>query len=236
MVRLTNAEQVPGGMKYIALYQDILGVYYAGGNLSEETQKLVDKGIGDNPDFEDKYTPYWAHYDYYYHELEDVEVPYFIKCYVDTFFRNPGTMLQAILCRLDMLWDINPGVNAYESWQWRVENSGGNWTYLVEERQGNALTDLYNTVGEASKEYPYKDIIWRVALWNALFILLVVKVKDKRDYMPFFPFFGFVLAYVVSLGWSHYRYYWADEGMMFMSCILIITGRVNKAKEIDETV
>ena len=238
LVQITNAEPVPGGMKYVALYQDILGVYYAGGDLSDQALNLVDKGVGEKPEFKDKYTPYWAYYDDYYPELEDEEASDFIKCYISTFLRNPGTMLQAILCRLDMLWDIHPGINAVESWQWIVENKGGNWTYLVRERDRNFLTDLYNAVGEASKDYPFKGIIWRVAIWNIMFILLLGQVKEKNAHISYLPFYGFVIAYAVSLGWSHYRYYWADELLMLMSCFLIMADSLNekKAFEINEPI
>lgn len=102
LARITNAEPISGGMKYIALYQDLLGVYYAGGTVSKGTEALLDKGVGDKPEFKNKYTPYWAYYDYYYPELEDEEVMNFIKCYIDTFIRNPGLMCRAVLCRLDM--------------------------------------------------------------------------------------------------------------------------------------
>ena len=224
LMRITNAEPTLGGMKYIALYQDLLGVYYAGGTVSKNTEALLEKGVGDKPEFKNKYTPYWAYYDYYYPELEDEEVIHFIKCYIDTFIRNPGLMCRAILCRLDMAWDIRPGVNALESWQWRVENSGGSWTDLVCARQENALTIAYNQIGEKSKEYPYKDFVWRVGIWNVIFLLLLINIRDKRHYLVFLPFFGFIIAYALSLGWSHYRYYWADELLMLMSCVYIIAN------------
>lgn len=222
LVRATNAEPVPGGMKYIALYQDILGVYYSGGSVSEKTEILVAKGVGEKPEFKDKYTPYWAYYDYYYPELEGEQIPNFIKCYISTLIRNPVLTIRAILCRLDMMWNIHPGMAASESWQWRVENSGGNWTYLVKERKENFLTDIYNIVGEASKEYPSKDIIWRVAIWNILLIGLFAQLKNKQQIMPLLPFLGFIVAYAVSLGWSHYRYYWADELLAFLGCIYVV--------------
>lgn len=214
---LAGAQKIPGGMKYIALYQDILGVYYSGGTLSEEARELVEKGVGDNPEFGDKYTPYWAFYDYYYPELENQDLSSFIYCYLSTFKKNPLRMTHAVLCRMDMIWDIRPGNNAFESWQWRVENSGGKWTYLVKDRNINILTSFYNYMGDASKNYPWKDIVWRVALWNVIFaIFLFYNNKNKGIYCVILPFWGYIFAYLVSLGWSHYRYYWANELMMLM--------------------
>lgn len=226
LVKITDAESIPGGMKYVALYQDILGVYYAGGSVSGETDALVEKGVGDNPEFKDEYTPYWAYYDNYYPELENVKVTHFIKCYMDTFIHNPILMCRSILCRIDMMWDIRPGKDAFESWQWKIVNSGGDWTNLVAERHENLLTKILNLIGERSKASPYKNVIWRVAIWNVLFLNLLGCVRDKHDYLVFLPFFGFAFAYAVSLGWSHYRYYWADELMMFLSCIYIIADVV----------
>ena len=230
LVVLTSAEKTPGGLKYVSLYQDILGVYYSGGNMSDETMQLVELGVGDTPEFNEEYTPYWAKYDYY-QKIENVEVPLFIKCYIDTFLYNPVKMLRSILCRLDMMWDIRPGVNAVESWQWRVKNSGGKYTYLVEERNANLLTKIYDYVGEKSKDLPYKDVMWRVAIWNLIFILLLNNIKDKRDHFVFLPFYGFILAYAVTLGWSHYRYYWADELLVFMGCVFIFAQTAQRKKE-----
>lgn len=57
-----------------------------------------------------------------------------------------------------------------------------------------------------------------------MFILLLGQVKGKKEHIPFLPFYGFVMAYAVSLGWSHYRYYWANELLMLMNCILIVAN------------
>lgn len=225
LFKATEADPVQGGMKYIALYQDILGVYYNGGDLSENTHELVKKGVGDNPEFDEKYTPYWAYYDYYYPELEDQNVTEFVFSYVDTFVRNPILMSRAILCRLDMLWDIKPGFDAFESWQWRVDNTGGRWTYLVKPRTENVLTNLINFYGEKSKELPYKNIVWRVAVLNLLVILQLLGICDRKGIIALLPFIGYGVSYMISLGWSHYRYYWADELLMFALCLYFVFFR-----------
>ena len=181
--------------------------------------------MGDNPEFDEKYTPYWAYYDYYYPELEDQNVTEFVFSYVDTFVRNPILMSRAILCRLDMLWDIKPGFDAFESWQWRVDNTGGRWTYLVKPRTENVLTNLINFYGEKSKELPYKNIVWRVAVLNLLVILQLLGICDRKGIIALLPFIGYGVSYMISLGWSHYRYYWADELLMFALCLYFVFFR-----------
>lgn len=214
---VTKAEKTPEGMKYIAMYQDMLGVYYAGGDMSEEALELIQQGVGDKIGFADVYTPYWAYYDEYYVDIANVEVFSFMKSYINTFFKNPVLMSKSILCRLDMMWNFRPGVNARETWQWMVDNSGGKWTYLVKERTNNVWTKIVNTYGELSKKYPYKDIVWRVGIWNfgALMSFIYFLKKEKKKLVIFLPFIGYLFSYAVSLGWSHYRYYWADELMVF---------------------
>ncbi len=230
--RAVNAEPIFGGMKYIALYQDILGVSYSGGDLSDDTVTLVEKGVGDDPEFKNLYTPYWAYYDYYYPELADERVPHFIKCYLDTFFRNPVLLTRAVLCRMDMAWDIRPGINASETWQWQVQNKGGNWTDLVEARRENSLTGIINAVGEFSKNYPFKDLVWRAAIWNVVFLFLLRHNRQRRSLFVFLPVFGYFLAYLVSLGWSHYRYYWADQILALAGSLSLIAAIIRNPCEL----
>lgn len=212
----TDAEKTPGGMKYVALYQDILGVYYSNGQLSEGSICLVEKGVGALPDFKEDYTPYWAKFDDYYQNIHDIKISDFLSCYIETFLGNPVVMSRSILCRLDMMWDINPGLNAFESWQWHVNNSGGEWTRLVEKRSENGLTAILNIIGEKSKSYPYKSIFWRVGWCNILVFCVIISSKNKKIYLMLLPLAGFLLSYAVSLGWTHYRYYWADELLVYL--------------------
>jgi hypothetical protein len=220
--KIASAEPVHPGMKYIALYQDILGVYYADGELSDETIGIVKTGIEGDEEFDNLYTPYWAYYQYYYQNLTEIDLKRFVKCYIDTFVQNPVMMTRAILCRLDMMWDVRPGIDAMETWQWNVENRGGDWTYLVQERNKNILTQLFDFAGEFSKQYPFKEVIWRVAIWNYILLVLLFQNMNKKRFIVFLPIFGFIIAYAVSLGWSHYRYYWADEILVFMGVLYLI--------------
>ncbi len=221
IVKVSGAEKTPKGMKYIALYQDILGVYYSGGVLSEDALTLVKTGVADIPDFINEYTPYWAYYENYYQKIDDVTVPFFIACYMDTLIKNPTIMFKAILCRLDMMWDIRPGIDAKETWQWYTSSSGGIWKHLVNSREENKLTRILDSIGEKSKAYPFKDVIWRVGIWNIFLLFLLFGIKEKREKLIVLPLIGFLIAYAASLGWSHYRYYWADELLVFMNLICI---------------
>ena len=230
VTNITCAEKTPGGLKYLALYQDILGVFYSQGELSDAALSVVEIGVGDDPEFSAVYTPYWANYDGYYEKIADVGVYDFISCYLDTFFRNPIMMTRSILCRTDMMWDIHPGINAKQTWQWYIGNTGGKYTYLIEERKSNGLANIFNFIGEKSKEHPFKDLIWRVALYNVFLMCILHSIKNKKGYLVVLPLGGYLFSYVVSLGWSHYRYYWADGLLVFMAVICFFADCVPKVE------
>lgn len=214
-------EETPAGLKYVALYQDLLGVYYSGGKISKEVEEIINIGIGDNLEFADQYTPYWAYYDEYVYNIDEIEMGYFLKGYIDTFLKNPRIMLRAILCRMDMLWDIRLGKEGYESWQWKTLMISEEWSSLVPERNVNALTKIIDCYGKASLKEPIKSLVWRQGVWFIICIASFMSMwkRDKRSIVIYMPLAAFVFSYLVSLGWSHYRYYWSIELLAVVLCM-----------------
>ena len=100
--KIASAEPVHPGMKYIALYQDILGVYYADGELSDETIGIVKTGIEGDEEFDNLYTPYWAYYQYYYQNLTEIDLKYaefaeaFEKEYVSQGYNNDRSIEETL--------------------------------------------------------------------------------------------------------------------------------------------
>ncbi len=78
----------------IGLSQDILGVYYAGGEVSEGTLQMV-YIMTENNNAEYSYNPTGSLQSY---DLA-VEPVDFIKNYIQTFLRNPVIMARAVIVR-----------------------------------------------------------------------------------------------------------------------------------------
>lgn len=220
-VRNCDYEETPSGLKYVALYQDLLGVYYSGGKVSKEVEEIVNIGVGDNPEFADQYTPYWAYYDEYVYHIGEIEMGDFLKGYIDTFLKNPGIMLRAIMCRMDMLWDIRLGKEGYESWQWKTLMINEEWSCLVPERNVNVLTNLIDRYGKTSLNEPIKSFVWRQGGWFIICVACFMSMwkRDRRSIVIYMPLAAFVFSYLVSLGWSHYRYYWSIELLAVVLCM-----------------
>lgn len=212
--RYFSSEKTAGGLKYVALYNDMLGVMYNGGDISDDTRKLLALGVGDNADFSEIYSPYWAYYDEYYLQIADVPVVNFLKAYIDTLFRNPVLMTKIVLCRLDMLWDIPKGIDGIETWQWKVKFSKTEYIELIGDRvptrNENIMTKLINFIGQNSTRTPIKEILWRmgVSIFLACVIFCSLFRRNKRVILIFIPGFSFVFSHVIALGWTHYRYWW----------------------------
>lgn len=233
--RYFSSEKTAGGLKYVALYNDMLGVMYNGGDISENTEELLALGVGDNADFSETYSPYWAYYDEYYLQIADVSVVDLLTAYTDTFFRNPVLMTRIVLCRLDMLWDIPKGIDGIETWQWKVKFSKTEYMELIGDRvparNENVMTKLINFIGQNSARTPAKEILWRmgVSTFLSCMILCFLFRRNKRVFLIFIPGISFILSYVIALGWTHYRYWWCCHILfIFYSLFYISAIGINK--------
>lgn len=230
-----SSEKTRGGLKYVALYNDMLGVMYHGGDLSEDTKELLALGVEDNEDFSELYSPYWSYYQEYYLQIADIPMTDFLTAYIDTFFRNPVLMTKIVLCRLDMLWDIPKGIEGVESWQWKVEFSKTEYSELIGDRvparNENVMTKLINFIGQNSVRTPIKEILWRmgVSTFFTCVIFVFLFRRSKRVFLIFVPGISFVFSHVIALGYTHYRYWWCFHVLfIFYSLFYISVIRINK--------
>ena len=222
-----------GGM-YIGLGQDILGVYYAGGDLSEETMEIVN-GLTDNNTGEFEYTPYYAKSSY---DL-DIKMTDFIKEYLITFIRNPVMMTRVILCRQDALWGIYDGEYAFVGCVNYHETMEGNagWARYYPERIENYYTAKMSKLTEYSALNPLLRILeWRAGLPLLLVFIAVFcmmrKQADIKNYLVLVPLFGQSLSLVLSTGWSDFRYYW-PVNLISVFIILLVPTIQNEIKTIE---
>ncbi len=226
------------GGKYVGLSQDILGVYYAGGDVSEDTLEMIAVLTGNNMG-EFDFSPYYATCS---QEL-DVPVFRFIRNYMDTFVHNPVVMIREILCRQDVAWGIFDGQDAFEP---QVNSHGTveedpNWQEMWEtyypKRKENAVTArLSDTTLYSSQNQLLRILEWRAGFWMVLLLfssLILFLKKGWRIFSVYVPVAGHVLSLLLSTGWSDFRYYWGINLIAFFIClfVLTVTGSIDCGQE-----
>lgn len=206
---------------YIGLGQDILGVYYTKGEVSEETLKMINVMTKYN-NSEYVYVPTYAQQSY---DL-DVSPKEFILCYVKTFVRNPILMVRAIINREDTVWDIFCGetanvtcVNYYGTMDHKEE-----WRRYYPERVYYSLyTSLNAEVTYTADSQWISAIIWRCGLFMLLALISLLTLVIKKgigDYLLIFaPVIGHIMSLLLTTGWSDFRYFW-PLNLMNMCVIL----------------
>ncbi len=226
ITRAESYESTPKGMKYIAMFEDLLGVYYSNGDMCENARDMVENVI--TSEFKEQYDPYWAVYETWREPLGKIPINEFIGNYVCTFFRNPVRMLESVLLRLDMLWDISLGVNGIETWQWQTYMLTEKWKELVPERMENIFTTVVEEIGSKTTKEPFKEILWRVGIWlQCSFFTMAVLIKwNRRNIVCFIPLGALIVFYVLALGWEHYRYFWCIYLAALLYLLMYLQNKV----------
>ncbi len=195
---------------YIGLGQDILGAYYYGGEVSEETLKMINVMTNYN-NAEYSYSPTWSNQSY---DLT-VEPSEFIKCYIDTFLRNPVIMGRAIIDREDAIWDIFVGQDSTLGCINYTGTMDGDAAWAE-----NYPKRIYRSLaGQMSAETAYtasnqwiSAIEWRCGLFTLFglisIIVLFIKCGIKKNILLIAPIMGHILSLLLSTGWSDFRYFW----------------------------
>ena len=203
-------QPIESSRKYIGLSQDILGVYYAGGEVSEDTLQMITVMTKYN-NAEYQYIPTWS----YQSGKLNVEMQEFIISYLDTFIKNPIIMARAIIAREDAAWNIFSGENAVLGCvnYYGTMDANGEWNLHYAARK---YTSLYN-ITSATSDYTASSqwisaLIWRSGLFTLLgFIaaLFMFFVKSKGRYaLILMPSIGHFISLLLSTGWSDFRYFW----------------------------
>lgn len=212
---------------YIGLGQDILGAYYAGGEVSEETLAMITMMTAQN-NAEYSYTPTWSNAAY------DVDVTpvRFIKCYLDTFIRNPLLMARAVIDREDALWDIFLGkdsslgcINPHGT----MDGSGEWNTYYPKRHYVSLYTGMSAATAYTAGSQWISAIEWRCGLFSLLGLVAVMfvflKNAEKKYFVLLAPMVGHIMSLLLSTGWSDFRYFWAMNllNMAFLLIALVLT-------------
>ncbi|MDD7266950.1 MAG: hypothetical protein SPL15_08580 [Lachnospiraceae bacterium] len=220
--------------QFIGLTQDILGAYYAGGEVSENTLKMINVTTSNN-NAEYRYTPTWS-YSSYDLEINSME---FIKNYLDTFVKNPVTMTRAVIAREDAVWNIFGGQDAVLKYVDYHETMDRNprWRKKYPARR---FVSLYPTVTAATKFTASTQWIaaieWRSGLMTLLGAIsaafMFFKQQKKRYLLLLAPAVGHFIGLLLSTGWSDFRYFWPLNllNLILVYLVLIVT-QAEKGKQ-----
>lgn len=214
---------------YIGLSQDILGAYYAGGEVSEKTLQMINVMTSYNT-AEYEYTPTWARQSY---DL-DVQPVEFIISYLDTFIRNPVSMARAAVAREDALWNIFPGEDAVLGC---VNRTGtiekqSEWNQYYPKRVYNSF---YNAMGRFTAYTADTQWIaalqWRCGVFTLLGLAAILTMVWSAGYKKYLlisaPIAGHIISLLLSTGWSEFRYFWPLNLMnlfLLLFMILVLNG------------
>lgn len=220
---------------YIGLSQDILGVYYAGGEVSESTLQMINV-MTDYNNAEYDYTPTWSNQSY---NLA-VKPKEFIINYINTFLKNPVTMIRTVIAREDAIWNIFPGEDAVLG----CVNHTGTMDYDTEWAAYYPKREFVNIYPWMSAATAYtantqwiSAIEWRCGVFTLLGLIsavwLIIRSGMKKHLLMLTPIIGQILSLLLSTGWSDFRYFW-PLNLMNMGVILfsiVVLRRENRNKQ-----
>lgn len=220
---------------YIGLGQDILGVYYAGGEVSESTLQMITVMTNYN-NAEYSYDPAWSNQNY---DL-NVGAGDFIHNYIDTFIRNPVIMTRAVMAREDALWDIYAGKDSTLECVNYTGTMDGNpeWNGQYAARK---FVSLYPAASAASSYTASSQWIsaieWRSGLFTLLgmtaVVFLVIRKGRGKYLLITTPAIGHIMGLLLSTGWADFRYFWPVNLLsMAMILLVIVIAKKNDAEEV----
>ena len=203
--------------------------------MSDDTLQMITIMTNYN-NAEYSYTPTWSRASY------DVEVPLsqFLINYLDTFVKNPVTMLRAVIDREDALWDIYLGqastlgcVNYYGTMDYS-DNCPWNDYYPVR-HYVSLYTEMSTATSYTASSQWISAIEWRCGLFTLLgviaIIFVVIKKGLKKHLLILAPLFGHVMSLLLSTGWSDFRYYW-PLNLLNMSLIAVVLVIMKQDEEV----
>lgn len=219
---------------YHGLGQDILGAYYAGGEVSDDTLQMITL-MTDKNNAEYSYTPTWSRQAY------DVNVKpaKFIGNYIDTFLKNPIAMIRAVVDREDALWDIYKGqdselgcvsdVGTLDEWE--------GWNDFYDKRIYRSLYEGMLAATDYTSGAQWLGAIeWRCGLFCLLGLIclaiLILKLGFDKCFVIAVVPLGHIVSLLLTTGWSDFRYFWPMNLINF--CLIFFTLIIVRQKELCE--
>ena len=209
---------------YHGLGQDILGVYYAGGEVSEDTMEMINMmTLYNNAEY--SYNPTWSNQAY---EVM-VEPSDFIVNYLDTFIKNPIVMIRAVVNRVDAIWDIYAGEGTFLGCINYIYTADGQgeWNNYYPERVYRSLyTQMTEATTYTANTQWIAAIEWRSGLFMLLGVVcivwLIIRYGKGKYLVMISPIVAHILSLLLSTGWAEFRYFWPLNLMNFSLILLTI--------------
>lgn len=220
-----DVQKGPVGGKYIGLGQDIMAVYYNGGNLNDTAMNIVNiLSYNDLAKF--KYNPFHSGSSYNL----DISISEFLGAYLDTFVKNPVLMTREIINRQDGVWNLLP---TRDGGYVGTMDDDPTWRSLVQRRENNFFTDrLYEYILNSVNNTILSTLEWRVGIWTLFTVLacaVCVILKNNYKFLILFSVpISHILSLAISSGWKDYRYYWP---LTLVGCFLILLTLTISNKE-----
>ncbi len=217
-----DIQSVESGM-YIGLSQDILGVYYGGGEVSEDTLQMINI-MTDFNNAEYSYNPTWSNQSY----ALAVDAKKFIVNYIDTFIKNPILMSRAIVDREDAIWDIYAGADSIlgcVNYTGTMDGQAGWNEYYTPRHYVSLYTEASRASAYTASSQWISAIEWRCGLFTLIAvvsILFVFIITENWKYILLLaPSLGHIMSLLLSTGWSDFRYFW-PLNLLNLALVLIV--------------
>lgn len=224
---------------HMGLGQDILGVYYAGGELSNDTTEIVADMTLQNMDGYN-YVATWSRGSYYI----DASVPQFVVSYMDTFARNPLMTVRAVVAREDELWNIWQGddmllsCECYTGTMDGRSSEGYYWNDYYPAREDTSITSTLTEMNLSTARHQFMEAVtWRCGVFTMMalttIVILIIKDKKKNLLTVLSLILGQILSLLLSTGWAEFRYYWGINLMniTFLMIAVLLVRRKTEEKE-----
>ena len=201
-------------LKYFAMTNDLLKLYFEGYDLDDETIGFCERVVDAEAYRENvTYSTYWN--DYFHADLSDVTVSGFVRLYIRNLIKHPKAIIRAFLERTQIIWSITKNDAEITSCIHYVGEMNTIGPELYPHRISNFMTDiLTNMVLFLKQNNTIYIFFWRPGIYNLFIILstmvLLINLKKRNMVvlLPVIPIVLNVFALFVSSGWPDYRYHW----------------------------
>lgn len=222
--------------KHITMYNDIVGVFVAGGNLSSKTESFLNKEITVN-EHKMIYTPYIPalymypdvkkNFSYNNLGLNDISTKEIFLMYLDTLKNNTGLMVQNRLLGSDVLWNCGR-TKEYNSVALLQSNN-------LDKKN---IKKNQNTIKQVIRNlyYSIKDSIIYANLFNktgiyliSLFTLFLFALRNFKSkiLIIFIPIIFQILSLLLAMQAQDYRYVWPIFVSFWFMLLFFLTKTKN---------